>query len=729
ASPPPHRHNLPRSVEALIGRAQELAQLQSLLAAHRLVTVTGPGGVGKSRLVLDAAWAGIDRYADGVWLVELAALADPALVPSAVTTALAIDVAPAESPLSALTHRLGNAALLIVLDNCEHVIGAVAALLEAVLASAPNVHALVSSQELIGIGGEHVFRLPSLAVPAETNPTSQAALATGAVQLFVARAQAADPRFALDEHAASAVAAICRRLDGIPLALEMAAARVPLLGVDGLAARLDERFRVLTAGKRTALPRQRTLQATLDWSFGLLSPREQAVCRRLGVFAAPFALAAAAAVATDVDDDEFAVIESLAGLCDKSLVAADPGEGDVRYRLLDSTRAYALERLAAAQETAATMRRHALFLRRSFEHCFDDWTRRSDADFRTRYAPELDDLRSAIAWAFGADGEGDTAIALVASSVRLWLNLSLYAEIDALLRRAEERLTPATPPALRAELSLAAASTSGQRNHQAAIRGARTAAEIYRSLGDELRLGCALHALGSAHAGELDAEAESVLAEARPLLERTGRPRLRAMAHGAIALFHGALGRSDEAIRETHAALALYREGGADNAVLRTLVALADQYWQQGDLERAIAFAGDVLEQHRRSPFADRVSRDYATGNLCGMLVEHGELAQARELARPLLPELAELNILHGWTDHFASLLARGGRIADAVRLVGWADAIRSAKGLRRQPNEQRAREGVLAMANEDQSTAAVERLLAEGSRLDAQAACRLASP
>jgi tetratricopeptide (TPR) repeat protein len=434
-------------------------------------------------------------------------------------------------------------------------------------------------------------------------------------------------------------------------------------------------------------------------------------------------------VATDVDDDEFAVIESLAGLCDKSLVAADPGEGDVRYRLLDSTRAYALERLAAAQETAATMRRHALFLRRSFEHCFDDWTRRSDADFRTRYAPELDDLRSAIAWAFGADGEGDTAIALVASSVRLWLNLSLYAEIDALLRRAEERLTPATPPALRAELSLAAASTSGQRNHQAAIRGARTAAEIYRSLGDELRLGCALHALGSAHAGELDAEAESVLAEARPLLERTGRPRLRAMAHGAIALFHGALGRSDEAIRETHAALALYREGGADNAVLRTLVALADQYWQQGDLERAIAFAGDVLEQHRRSPFADRVSRDYATGNLCGMLVEHGELAQARELARPLLPELAELNILHGWADHFASLLARGGRIADAVRLVGWADAIRSAKGLRRQPNEQRAREGVLAMANEDQSTAAVERLLAEGSRLDAQAACRLASP
>jgi hypothetical protein len=199
--------------------------LQALLEAHRLVTVTGPGGVGKSRLVLDAAWAAVGRHADGVWMLELATLADKVLLASAVTTALGIEVAPAETPLAALTHRLGGAALLLVLDNAEHLVDAVAALLEAVLAAAPNVRALVSSQELIGIAGEQVFRLPSLGVPAQPDPTAQQALVCGAVQLFVARAQAAEPRFVLDDRNAPAVAAICRRLDGIPLALEMAAAR------------------------------------------------------------------------------------------------------------------------------------------------------------------------------------------------------------------------------------------------------------------------------------------------------------------------------------------------------------------------------------------------------------------------------------------------------------------------------------------------------------------------
>jgi DNA-binding winged helix-turn-helix (wHTH) protein len=261
----PRRNNLLRSVDALIGRGRELAQLQDLIASHRLVTVTGPGGVGKSRLVIEAGWACLDRFADGVWLVELAALADPELVPSAITTALGIDVDPSVDALTELKRQLGDRRLLLILDNCEHVIAAVATVLETTLPAVPNVHALISSQELIGIGGEHVLRLPSLAVPSEDSPSAESALAAGAVQLFVARAQAADPRFVFDDRAAPAATAICRRLDGIPLALEMAAARVPLLGLEALAARLDERFRLLTAGKRTALPRQRTLHATLEF--------------------------------------------------------------------------------------------------------------------------------------------------------------------------------------------------------------------------------------------------------------------------------------------------------------------------------------------------------------------------------------------------------------------------------------------------------------------------------
>ncbi len=292
------------------------------------------------------------------------------------------------------------------------------------------------SQELIGIGGEHVLRLPSLAVPAEPAPSADTALAAGAVQLFVARARAADPRFVLDDRTAPTVAAICRRLDGIPLALEMAAARVPLLGVEGLANRLDERFRVLTAGKRTALPRQRTLHATLDWSYGLLSPPERAVFRRLGVFAGPFTLAAAGAVAAGDERDGIDVIECLSGLCDKSLVVADPDDVEASYRLLETARAYAQERLADASETAIVTRRHAQHYRRGFEACFDDWTQLSDAAFRARYAPHLDNLRAAIAWSFGSDGDDETAIALVGSSAQLWLSLSLYAEAGAWVQRA-----------------------------------------------------------------------------------------------------------------------------------------------------------------------------------------------------------------------------------------------------------------------------------------------------
>jgi predicted ATPase len=725
----PRRNNLLRSVDALIGRGRELAQLQDLIASHRLVTVTGPGGVGKSRLVIEAGWACLDRFADGVWLVELAALADPELVPSAITTALGIDVDPSVDALTELKRQLGDRRLLLILDNCEHVIAAVATVLETTLPAVPNVHALISSQELIGIGGEHVLRLPSLAVPSEDSPSAESALAAGAVQLFVARAQAADPRFVFDDRAAPAATAICRRLDGIPLALEMAAARVPLLGLEALAARLDERFRLLTAGKRTALPRQRTLHATLDWSFGLLSAREQAVFRRLGVFAGSFTLAAAAAVASDGGHDEFSVIESLAGLCDKSLVATDAGGAEVRYRLLETARAYALERLADASETAEVTRRQAMHERAFFERCFDDWTVLSDAAFRARYAPEIDNLRTAIAWSFGPGGDRDTATALIGSSMPLWLSLSLYAEADALVQSALKRLDASAPAAVEAELWFAVANLYGQRNYRESVRAARRAVDLYRGIGDSLRLGCALRVLGGAHAGEGDEEAESVLLEARPLLAASGRPRVRALLHSAFALHHAARGQAVDAIRELQATMDLSRAAGADSGLLRTLGSLADQVWRQGDLEQAIRSTRDALEQHRRSPFSDRLSRIYATANLFGMLVEHGDLAEARAVGRGVLPQLRELNLPHGWSDHFASLLARTGGTEDAVRLVGWADAGRLAKGLRRQPNEQRARETTLALARQSAPAADPGKLLAEGAELTEDEAYRLMMP
>ena len=712
------RHNLPRNVDPLIGREGELKQLLALIPEHRLVTVTGPGGVGKSRMAIDAGWSCIDRFTHGVWLVELASLSDPALVASAITTALGMAVAPSAEPLSALTRELGDRSLLLILDNCEHVVDAVAHVVEALLRVAPNVHTLISSQELVGIGGEHVLRLPSLSVPAETDPASEAALAAGAVQLFVARATAADPRFAWNDRNARAVAAICRRLDGIPLALEMAAARTSLLGVDGLAARLDERFRILAAGKRTALPRHRTLQATLDWSYGLLSPAEQGVFRRLGVFSGPFSLASAAAVVTDGEHDESAVIESLAGLCDKSLVATDPREGEVRYRLLETTRAYALERLAEANETQEAARRHALCYRRIFEACFDDWTLMSDSAFRARYATEIDNLRAAIAWSFGPDGDGETSIALIGSSGQLWLSLSLYREGEALLHRALECVTPSTPPALEAELWSALASIHVSRDFHVVIKAARRAADLYRSLPDSLRLGCALvlHALGSAYGS--DDEAEPLLREARPLLEACGRPRLLAMLHSGIALFHSIRGRPGQAIPEFQAALKFWGAAGAEAGALRTLGQLADLVWQSRQLDDAIELARDVIERHQQSPFANRLSLMFSKANLFGMLVERGDLDEALVLGRSLLPDMCEMETQMGWSDHYASYLSRVGDRADAVRFVGWGDARRLASGLMRHPNEQRARDTALAIAQDGDVSCDIQRLLAEGVAL-----------
>jgi tetratricopeptide (TPR) repeat protein len=290
-----------------------------------------------------------------------------------------------------------------------------------------------------------------------------------------------------------------------------------------------------------------------------------------------------------------------------------------------------------------------------------------------------------------------------------------------------ERLAPATPPALEAELWQAVASLYGQRNQQTTIRAARKAADLYGALGDSLRRGFALRTLGSAHAAEGDDEAEAVLLEARPILEASGRPRLIAMSHTAFAVLHAARGNEAQGMPELQTALELWRAAGAESAVMRTRVSIADQLWSLGDLERAISLAREVLEEHRASPFADRLSRAYATANLFGMLVEHGDLAEAQSIGRALLPELREFHLTHGWVDHFASYHARTGREEDAVVLVAWADAHRLARGLRRQSNERRAREFALARAGERVKDP--ERLMKRGAALSEEEALRLAPP
>ena len=423
---PQARTNLPSRLPWLYGRAEDLAAIAALLRVHPVVTITGTGGIGKTRVAQAVAkrlaTQSAADYPDGVWWVELAAHRRRCARAAGGGTGHGCAARRRSSHRRSSCGRCSPPQrALLVLDNCEHLADAVAALVDTVTAGAPRVSILVTSQETLKAADEHVYRLGALAVSAAAD--TKTALHSGAVELFGARAQAVDPRFALTAANLPAVIEICRRLDGIPLAIELAAARLPLLGVEGLRARLHERFNLLTGGARVVLRRHQTLRATLEWSHALLTPDEQTVFRRLAVFAGGFTLEAAQHVASDERIDPWTALDHLGALVDKSLVLAE-GDPIPRYRMLETTRAYALERLAEAGETQATLRRHAeavLALLEPYEQ--DDWRWRA-----TGICPaakvELDNLRAALEWADAAADSRELVVALAGVSYSVWWSSS-----------------------------------------------------------------------------------------------------------------------------------------------------------------------------------------------------------------------------------------------------------------------------------------------------------------
>ena len=409
------RSNLPASLAPLIGRKDEVHALGALIEAKRLVTVVGAGGIGKSRLALTVAHGLMGRWRNGVWMVELAGLADPALLPHAVAQPLGLSIRDRDGSEAALATDLASREMLLVLDNCEHLLEPVAALVDRLLQSAPGVRVLATSQEPLHLEAEQQYRINPLPIPRDT--TVAGAREFGAVALLECRVRAVDPRFTLDEQNLALAIKLCRHLDGLPLAIELAAVRVPLLGLRAVHDRLDERFRLLTAGSRTALRRHQTLRAALDWSHALLNEPQRTVFRRLGVFSGGFSMELAQAVCSDAGLDEWDVLEHLGALVKKSLVVADLGEVP-RYQLLESARAFALEQLAACGEIAATVQRHARallqFLQRIDDAHMD--SKMQTMEFGVRVLPELDNLRAAYAWAVSEDGDRGVAIALAAHS-------------------------------------------------------------------------------------------------------------------------------------------------------------------------------------------------------------------------------------------------------------------------------------------------------------------------
>jgi predicted ATPase len=605
-------HNLPLQLTSFVGRERELGEVARRLGAARLVTLTGPGGVGKTRLALQAAAAAQEAHPDGVWLVELGGLADPSLVPQAVAAAAGVQEEPGRPLAAALADALRPKRLLLVLDNCEHLAGACARLAAALLLACPGVRVLATSRAPLGAGGEALSPVPPLGLPPAGDgapgapaPAPARLTQSEAVRLFAERAAAARPGFAVTAENAAAVARICRRLDGLPLALELAAARVRALAVGDVAALLEDRFRLLTGGSRAAPPRLRTLRAAVDWSHALLTAPERALFARLSVFAGGFSLAAAEAVGAESGP---AVLGLLLGLVDQSLVVAEPlPDGTTRYRLLETLRQYAREALEASGGAEAARARHAAHFLAAVEAADAPPLGPAPAATAPLWGPEQaavwrrlgaarDDLRAALGWLLER-GDGAAGLRLALALAPFWRGYSQREGerwLEALLARGG-----GAPAALRAGATAAAGRLAAWRGDHARARALFEAAvPLAREQGDRRVLAAALGGLG-----------QSVGAAGRP----PGR---------AAAL----LGES----------LALHRELGDERGVAGALYALGMLAHFQGQPARAVAHLEEGLAHSRRLGLGAGLI-DLGLFNLGLLAYLQGQPDRAEGLARQAL--------------------------------------------------------------------------------------------
>lgn len=540
------RHNLPLPMNSFVGRTRQLAELTETVGRSRLLTLSGPGGAGKTRLACELGLRILDRYPEGVWFTDLGAISDGSLVLTAVVEALGVRPRPGDSMLATVTGHLRGATTLLLLDNCEHVIEACAEYAETLLRDCPGLTILATSREPLRVGGEIVWRTPSLQLPADTAATGTLQ-EIEAVRLLVDRATAVDPGFAVDGSNASDVVHLCRRLDGLPLALELAAARLGALTPGQLVDRLDERFRLLTAGSRTALTRQQTLAATLDWSHDLLSLSERAVLRRLSVFAGGFELAAAERVCAGdpVPIEEVAAV--VAGLAEKSLVAVETGDGGGRrHRLLETIRQYGRGHLHGAGEATATAHRHAEWFLHLAELSQGAGARQDEPSWLRRLDLEVDNLRAALGWALEAEPE--LGARLAAALGPFWLRLLRLAEGSGWLNAAID--AHREEDGLRLRLLMARSAIEVRRLGQTPEQFLRMeeAVRISHAAGDPEREASALLLLGSERMlRRVSTGGTSDFGNALKLARDRGLPHLEAAAHGCLAVVDALLGRLDEA--------------------------------------------------------------------------------------------------------------------------------------------------------------------------------------
>jgi predicted ATPase/class 3 adenylate cyclase len=710
-------NNLPPQLTSFIGRESDLAAIKTLLQNHRLVTLVGTGGAGKTRCAIQAGAELLESFRDGVWLVELAPISDAFLVPAAIARELGMRESLNRPVLDTLLAYLEHQEILIILDNCEHLIEEARRVAAAILRACPAVRILATSRESLSIAGERTFRLSSLAVPpAEEAPTAQAVLRYDAVELFTDRALASDARFTLTDENAPFVAEISARLDGIPLAIELAAARVKVLSPKQLAQKLDERFRVLTGGDRSALPRHQTMRALIDWSYDLLSERERMLFRKLSIFAGGFTLASASAVCGDDASDEIAVLDVLSSLVDKSLVQADAA-GEARFRLLESTRQYAREKLIAGDEHLSVVRAHAAAFLGLAEQLEAAWETMSDLDWVAQAEPELENWRAALEWALASRGDVLLGQRLAGALGRMWA-FSGPAEGRRWVNVALETATPLTAPAVIARLELTGAQLDAVLGvPSASYATAERALSRYRALDDAWGVAAAQRLMGSA----------LVLLGRSPDGEALLRKTLAALPPAALKLKGAVLDSlavARNAVDDLEGARAFYAQAqeifkatGALRLAAAVSVNLAETVFRGGDAEAALRLAEEALAADRAAKFT-RIP--LLCANMAAYLVALGRYAEARSYAREALVagrrthhELAMVWALQRLAA-VAALQPNGGRRRGA-QLLGYVDAQIAAREIRRQYTEEREYDAMLSALGEALGADELANLMDEG--------------
>ena len=691
------RGNLPPELTSLVGRERDLAQARQLLTAHRLVTLTGSAGVGKTRLALRIVSELRSEFPDGAWWVDLGPVADEALVTPTIAAAVGVREGAGHSTTQALSEWLADRRLLLVLDNCEQLASRVGTLAQMLLEAAPHIHILVTSQRSLDVTGEVAWRVPSLAVPSATpaalavpgesddSPATLEQMAVGSVRLFVERAQASLPSFALTAGNAAAVAQICRRLNGIPLAIELAAARIRTVSIDQIVARLDNVFALLTRqgtlGGAAEPTRQQTLWAAMEWSHGLLAHQERLLFRRLAVFAGSFTLEAVEAVGAGHGIPLAQVLGLMAGLEDKSLVEAEPLHGSRRFQMHEVLQQYAATKLAEAGESARLRAEHFDHYARLTLAAGPHLASERQAEWLDQLEAEHDNLRAALAYSQAERACAEIGLQTIGGLTRFWATRGHFKEgrhwARALLAASDSSvITQGRLAALRAAANLA--------NYQADYAEARAfyeqALEASQALGDQQATATIVRGLGTVAHGQGDcATALRCYGESLALCRELGDRQGEATALANLGLAAWQHGDTTAGRAHLEQCLAQRQQLRDEVGIAYVLHLLADIAWSEGRAVEAQSLNEESLKMRRR--LGDRWGLAYSLDSLAVIAWRQGDRARARALfAESLLlfHELGSQNGLADTLDHLAGMLADEGSHNPAAQLMAAADALRA---------------------------------------------------